>query len=52
MKKVIKVIKGDKEYIMNVGAIPIAIEYADSWEIIEVDEDTELIDSLSIIETN
>ena len=52
MKKVIKVIKGDKEYILNIGAIPIAIEYADSYEIIEVEDNTEVSSSISIIETN
>jgi hypothetical protein len=49
MKQAIKVIKEDKEYIMNVGAITVAIDYADSWEIIEVTEDTELSSSIEII---
>jgi len=47
--KVAKVIKGDKEYIMHLGAITVAIDYADSWEIIEVEEDTQLSSSIEII---
>jgi hypothetical protein len=50
--KAIKVIKGNREYIMHLGAIQVALEFADSYEVIEVEEGTELTLSTSIIETN
>lgn len=47
--KAIKVIKGDKEYIMHLGAITLALEFADSYEIVDVPADTQLTLSTEII---
>jgi len=47
--KAIKVIKGNNEYIMHLGAITVALSFADSYEIVEVPDDTILDLSEEII---
>jgi hypothetical protein len=52
MKQVAKIQKNDVVLFTALTNIAFAIEFGWDYEIIEVEEETELVSSLSIIETN
>jgi hypothetical protein len=52
MKRVAKLTKGDIVFYTALPNIAFAIEFGWTYEIVEVSEEIELVDSLSIIESN
>jgi hypothetical protein len=52
MKKVLKITKDNIVLYTTLTNIAFAIEFGWTYEIVEVSEETELVSSLSIIESN